>query len=61
MRAGAKLLCSEDCSVSFTLGRALGLGTEEIAHGSQLYMDGVAVFCRVLAARELKQLSFNLG
>ena len=45
----------------FTLGRALGLGTEEIAHGSQLYMDGVAVFCRVLAARELKQLSFNLG
>ena len=44
----------------FTLGRALGLGTDELEHGSQLYMDGVAVFSRVLAPRELTQLSFNL-
>ncbi len=42
----------------FTLGRALGLGSEEIAHGSQLYMDGVAVFNRVLSPTELRTVSF---
>lgn len=42
----------------FTFGRALGLGTEDIEHGSQLYLDGLAVFNRVLKAEELKGLSF---
>jgi len=44
----------------FTFGRALGLGSEDLDHGSQLYMDGVAVFNRVLKKEELKKLSFNL-
>jgi hypothetical protein len=43
----------------FTFGRALGLGTEPIDHGTQLYIDGVAVFDRVLTTRELKKLAFN--
>jgi len=42
----------------FTFGRALGLGSEELNHGSQLYMDGVAVFNRVLSLEELRSLSF---
>ena len=42
----------------FTFGRALGLGSENIDHGSQLYLDGVAVFDRVLSTKELKDLSF---
>jgi len=43
----------------FTFGRALGLGAEDIEHGSQLYLDGLAVFNRVLNAEELKGLSFH--
>ena len=42
----------------FTFGRALGLGAETIEHGSQLYLDGVAVFNRVLTEAELADLSF---
>lgn len=42
----------------FTLGRALGLASEEIEHGSQLFIDGVAVFSRVLGGEELVRLSF---
>ncbi len=42
----------------FTFGRALGLGSEDIEHGSQFYLDGIAVFNRVLKAEELKGLSF---
>ncbi|MCB0634319.1 MAG: hypothetical protein R2824_20945 [Saprospiraceae bacterium] len=42
----------------FTLGRALGLASEEIEHGSQLFIDGVAVFNRVLDIRELEALTF---
>ena len=42
----------------FTFGRALGLGSDNIDHGSQLYLDGVAVFNRVLSENELKALSF---
>ncbi|MDY0167563.1 MAG: hypothetical protein RBS80_13535 [Thermoguttaceae bacterium] len=42
----------------FTFGRALGLGTEPIDHGTQLLLDGVAVFNRVLTEKELKSLSF---
>ena len=43
----------------FTFGRALGLGTEPIDHGTQLYIDGVAVFNRVLKSEELKALAFK--
>jgi hypothetical protein len=43
----------------FTFGRALGLGDEPIDHGTQLYIDGVAVFNRVLKPGELKTLAFN--
>lgn len=42
----------------FTFGRALGLGAEELAHGSQLKLGGVAVFNRVLSEQELAALSF---
>lgn len=41
----------------FTFGRALGLGSEGLDIGSQLYMDGVAVFNRVLSETELRILS----
>jgi len=43
----------------FTFGRALGLASEELEHGSQLYMDGVAVFNRVLSEEELLSISFT--
>ena len=42
----------------FTIGRALGLGSEEKEHGSQLYVDGVAVFNRCLDPKELVDLAF---
>ncbi len=59
----------------FTFGRALGLGSdalrgpewgtmglgaENIKYGSQIYIDGVAVFNRILSREELKKLSFGL-
>jgi len=40
----------------FTFGRALGLGSEELEHGSELFIDGVAIFNRVLTEDELKRL-----
>ena len=43
----------------FTFGRALGLGTEPIDHGTQLDIDGVAVFNRVLEPEELSALAFK--
>jgi len=43
----------------FTFGRALGLGEEPIDYGSQLFLDGVAVFNRVLSDNELRSLNFN--
>lgn len=43
----------------FTFGRALGLGNEPIDHGTQLFIDGVAVFDRVLSGEELRALSFS--
>lgn len=43
----------------FTFGRALGLGDEPIDHGTQLFIDGVAVFNRVLKPEELKNMAFN--
>lgn len=41
----------------FTFGRALGLGAEEVDHGTELFIDGVAVFNRVLSKEELEALS----
>ena len=43
----------------FTLGRALGLGSESLNEGSKIVIDGVAVFNRVLSSHELEQLSFH--
>ena len=43
----------------FTFGRALGLGSEGLSEGSHLYLDGVAVFNRVMKQEELKTLSFT--
>ncbi|MBT5873255.1 MAG: hypothetical protein HOH43_07530, partial [Candidatus Latescibacteria bacterium] len=43
----------------FTFGRALGLGAEKINEGSHLFLDGVAVFNRVMKQEELKTLSFT--
>jgi hypothetical protein len=42
----------------FTFGRALGLGQDRLGHGTQLALDGVAVFNRVLSTEELQRLSF---
>lgn len=43
----------------FTFGRALGLDEDGVDHGSeQIYIDGVAVFNRVLPEKELQGLSF---
>ncbi|MCM8529436.1 MAG: hypothetical protein NE327_23130 [Lentisphaeraceae bacterium] len=41
----------------FTFGRALGLGSEEVDHGTQLYIDGVAVYNRVLTTKELEAIA----
>ena len=42
----------------FTFGRALGLGKDRLDHGTQVALDGVAVFNRVLSTDELQHLSF---
>jgi hypothetical protein len=42
----------------FTFGRALGLGEEELEHGSVLTMGGVAVFNRPRTAAELRSIVF---
>ncbi len=49
-----------DGNKPFAFGRALGLGTEPIDDGTQLYIDGVAVFNRVLSKDELKELAFRV-
>jgi hypothetical protein len=43
----------------FTFGRALGLAEDGLDHGSQLFIDGVAVFNRVLDENTLRELSFK--
>lgn len=44
----------------FTFGRALGLAEDGLEHGSkELFIDGVAVFNRVLSNIELKEISFS--
>lgn len=42
----------------FTFGRALGLGGINLNKGTQVWIDGVAVFNRVLSPAELEALSF---
>ncbi|NND07913.1 MAG: hypothetical protein HKN87_16160 [Saprospiraceae bacterium] len=44
----------------FTFGRALGLASEEIEHGSEIFIDGAAVFDRVLTEEELADISFHV-
>ncbi len=44
----------------FTFGRALGLDEDGLDHGSvNIFIDGVAIFNRVLSSAELKELSFK--
>jgi hypothetical protein len=57
-RTGTELRSKITLGAPFTFGRALGLDSEEIEHGSQLFLDGVAVFSRVLSDEELERLSF---
>ena len=42
----------------FTFARAPGLGQENIKHGTQIYIDGVAVFDRVLENKVIEALAF---
>lgn len=61
-RVGSELRYTVSEGAHFTFGRALGLGSEELEDGTQLFMDGVAVFNRVLSEEELRNLSFvSLG
>lgn len=57
-RVGAPLKSRITTGAPFTFGRALGLDAEEIGHGSQLHLDGIAVFDRSLTEGELEHLSF---
>jgi hypothetical protein len=43
----------------FTFGRAMGLGSDVLEDGSHIFIDGVAVFNRVLTQEELKNLCFE--
>jgi len=58
-RVGAEIRYPVREGAPFTFGRALGLGNEPIDHGTQLFIDGVAVFDRVLSGEELRTLSFG--
>jgi hypothetical protein len=57
-QVGTELISVMREGAPFTFGRALGLGSEDLEHGTQLFIDGVAVFNRVLSEKELKSLSF---
>lgn len=58
-RVGTEVQYAVSEGAPFTFGRALGLGSEALNEGTQLYIDGVAVFDRVLKGEELKALSFG--
>lgn len=57
-QVGSQLVKQISEGAPFTIGRALGLASEEIEHGSQLYVDGVAVFNRALRDEELQAIHF---
>lgn len=57
-RVGRELRKALQEGAPFTFGRALGLGTGEPGHGSELMMGGVAVFNRPLTAAELRKIVF---
>jgi len=59
-RVGSELRYVISEGAPFTFGRALGLESEVLDDGSQLFMDGVAVFNRILNEEELRNLSFFL-
>jgi hypothetical protein len=42
----------------FTIGRALGLGGPRLDRGTEMWVDGVAVFNRVLKPEELRAIAF---
>jgi autotransporter-associated beta strand protein len=58
VRVGTEITYPVPEGAPFTLGRALGLGTEPLAHGAQLFIDGVAMFDRVLTGEELLAITF---
>jgi hypothetical protein len=58
MRVGSEVRYTISEGAPFTFGRALGLGAEVLDDGTQLFMDGVAVFNRLLSEEELRNLSF---
>ena len=60
-RVGGELNKTLQEGAPFTFGRALGLGEEELEHGSVLTMGGVAAFNRPLTAAELRSIVFVRG
>lgn len=58
-RVGTELHKTLQEGAPFTFGRALGLGAEELGHGSVLTMGGVAVFNRPLTTEELRAIVFT--
>jgi hypothetical protein len=58
-RVGSEIHYPIQEGAPFTFGRALGLGKEAIDHGTELFIDGVAVFNRVLDEKELRAISFE--
>ena len=59
-RVGSEVRYKASEGAPFTFGRALGLGSEVLEDGTQLFMDGVAVFNHVLSEEELRDLSFTI-
>lgn len=59
-RVGSEVRYTISKGAPFTFGRALGLGSEDLDEGTELFIDGVAVFNRVLSEDELRKLSFGL-
>jgi len=57
-QVGSRLNAVYSEGAPFTFGRALGLASEELEHGSEFYLDGVAVFNRVMTEEELQAIQF---
>lgn len=58
-QVGSTITYTVRTGAPFTFGRALGLGDEPVEEGTQLFIDGVAVFDRVLTSGEIRKLSFS--
>ena len=59
-QVGTTLRRRLDIGAPFTIGRALGLhsGPKSIESGTDIAIDGIAVFDRALSAEELREISF---